>query len=196
MEIIHDAAPAAWLVDDADWWRAVTIGPAGFEAYARLRLIPDPTRPGQTENDVEIADDHPTDLAQILRLVELLTPWTTTPDDAHVALWDGWPWDDDLRRRWGRPAVENDVRSFHLMHGRLDELREWTSITGGDENPPAFIWPRDRAWCITLDVDPHWAGIGASRAAIDTLVGASHDASGWGLDIVETTRDADHPFFF
>jgi hypothetical protein len=35
---------------------------------------------------------------------------------------------------------------------------------------PAFIWPADRAWCVTNDVDPHWAGIAATAAAIDDLL--------------------------
>jgi hypothetical protein len=37
---------------------------------------------------------------------------------------------------------------------------------------PAFIWPADRRWCFTSDVDPHWAGIGGEAAAIDALIAA------------------------
>ena len=36
--------------------------------------------------------------------------------------------------------------------------------------PRAFIWPEDRAWCITQDVDPHWGRLGASVNAIDELL--------------------------
>jgi len=35
---------------------------------------------------------------------------------------------------------------------------------------PAFVWPADRAWCLTRDVDPHYAGIAASAAAIEELL--------------------------
>ena len=35
---------------------------------------------------------------------------------------------------------------------------------------PAFIWPEDRTWCVANDVDPPWAGIGASRDAIRELM--------------------------
>ena len=31
---------------------------------------------------------------------------------------------------------------------------------------PAVVWPADHPWIFTSDVDPHWAGIGASREAI------------------------------
>jgi hypothetical protein len=36
----------------------VNFGPPDFPAYARLRFIPDPTKPGQEEADASVADDH------------------------------------------------------------------------------------------------------------------------------------------
>lgn len=35
--------------------------------------------------------------------------------------------------------------------------------------PPTFVWPADHRWCYSSDVDPRWAGIGASAAAIEPL---------------------------
>ncbi len=54
---------------------------------------------------------------------------------------------------------------------------------------PAFIWPSDRAWCITADVDPHWAGIGADHAAIDMLLTESR------LDVVPVEANEKLPFY-
>lgn len=55
--------------------------------------------------------------------------------------------------------------------------------------PPAFIWPADRAWCITHDVDPHWAVIGADPAALDPLLTEPR------LDAVPTDSNDEPPFY-
>ena len=55
--------------------------------------------------------------------------------------------------------------------------------------PPAFIWPADRSWCVALDVDPHYAGIGARSEAIARLV--AHPA----LDAVEADPQEQQPSY-
>lgn len=43
LAVCSDLSPADWIVaSDIPWTRLVTIGPAGFAAYARGRFIPDP----------------------------------------------------------------------------------------------------------------------------------------------------------
>jgi hypothetical protein len=80
--------PADWIAaGDLPWHQLVTFGPAGFDAYARLRLLPDPVRPGQSENDVEAEDWRST---QLPRLYEMLATHTTTPDDCYFCAWDGY----------------------------------------------------------------------------------------------------------
>jgi len=54
---------------------------------------------------------------------------------------------------------------------------------------PAFIWPADRSWCVADDVDPHWAGIGADRSAIDQLLADPR------LDIVRADPREDPPHY-
>jgi hypothetical protein len=45
-----DLSAADWLTSSQlSWWQLVTLGPAGFTTYARLRFIPDPTYAGQAE---------------------------------------------------------------------------------------------------------------------------------------------------
>ncbi len=47
-----DLSAADWIAhSDLRWSQLVGFGPASFEAYARLRFLPDPVRPGQSEND-------------------------------------------------------------------------------------------------------------------------------------------------
>ncbi|HEX2893442.1 MAG TPA: hypothetical protein VHO29_05510 [Marmoricola sp.] len=90
-----DASVVDWITRSSwPWDRLVTFGPEGFDAYARLRVIPDP---------------------------------------------------------------EHEARA---------------------EDRPAFVWPADQAWCPAFDVDPHWAGVGSSAAAVEALLVEP------GLDVV------------
>lgn len=202
-----DLAAADWLVHSTlPWQRLVCFGPAGFAAYARLRLLPDPVRPGQSENDVA-AEDWRTD--QLPRLFELLATRTTTPDDCYFCVWEGFghaePFTDDDaaypgmdnpagRIGWAAarpglaptsgaspsvrqaPKVEVPNRAYWLFRGPLAEIGTWDTAEAWpghcrlDAAEPAFVWPVDRAWCVALDVDPHWAGIGGGRPLINQLI--------------------------
>ena len=68
------------------WEQLVTFGPAGFPAYGRLRLLPDPAYVGQSENDVDVAHS---ETAQLRVVLGTLTRHTRTPDDCYFCLWDG-----------------------------------------------------------------------------------------------------------
>jgi hypothetical protein len=58
-------SPADWIVQaQIPWEQLVHLGPPDFPAYARLPSIPDPAKPGQTEADIDLADDHPSDMQQ------------------------------------------------------------------------------------------------------------------------------------
>ena len=82
-----DLSAADWIAhSDLPWSQLVGFGPAGFDAYARLRFLPDPARPGQSENDVE-AEDWRTD--QLTGLFEVLAKHTTTPEDCYYCVWEG-----------------------------------------------------------------------------------------------------------
>jgi hypothetical protein len=190
-----DLSAADWLVASRlSWWRLVTFGPAGFAAYARLRFIPDPAYAGQAESDVEIEDDHPSDRAQFMTLVNLLAKYTTTPDDCYAAYWDGFGSQAFPRSVWHAPRMSVPNRDYVLLRGAAADL---TAAAGGwphqgDLSPahPAFAWPADRAWCVAADVDPHWAGIGASHAAIDELLVAA------GLDVVLADPGEEQPHYW
>ncbi|WP_410599223.1 hypothetical protein [Amycolatopsis sp. lyj-90] len=151
-----DLSAAAWLASsDLPWQRLVTFGPAGFDGYARLRFIPDPVFEGQSENDaVPGAPEH--ELLGVL--FEILGAETATPADCYFCVWDGY---GDVS---GNPKIVVPHRNYFLFSGQLEDAGFWG--TPG----PAFVWPADHAWCVTKDVDPHWAGIGATNAVLDRLV--------------------------
>ena len=100
----RDVSAADWVVrSDLPWARLVSFGPAGFEAYARLRFLPDPVRRGQREADAH-PDWRPPD--QAATLLTVLSGHTDTPDDCLVGLWDG------LGGPWPTP----EVPSFEVPH--------------------------------------------------------------------------------
>ena len=80
-----DLSAADWIVNsDRPWPQLVGFGPAGFDSYARLRFLPDPVRPGQSENEVQAEWR-----GQLPALFEVLAAHTTTPDDCFFCVWDG-----------------------------------------------------------------------------------------------------------
>jgi hypothetical protein len=63
-----------------------------------------------------------------------------------------------------------------IVHARIPGSNSLTDLDNWEETfgrvgsfPPAFAWPADHRWCFASDVDPHWAGIGADRAVINSL---------------------------
>lgn len=169
---MEDLSAAGWLASThADPLRLVTFGPAAFEAYGRLRYVPDPDEPGLCEADVLLPDDHPSDIEQARTVLRALAGHTQAAAQCFYCVWDGWvgsSLDPELVRG---PLVVLPHRQYVLFAGDLGEIEQWEQEFGGGEPcpPPAFVWPADHQWCFTSDVDPHWAGIGASAGAIESL---------------------------
>lgn len=181
-----DLGPAGWLLrSPVPWARLVGFGPDGFAAYARVRHLPDPVRPGQTEADHDLPYDRPSDLDRGRRALQVLAGFTSTPDDCWFAVWEGYGGSIEIP-----PAlplldlvddVHGSVRRYALLRGRLDDLQDWGRDVGdGLLVPPALAWPADHRWCLAADVDPHWMGVGAEEAAVAALLGTP------GLDVVRT----------
>lgn len=169
-----------WDVSPADWLVRVdgSMGPRGYDAYARLRFIPDPAYEGQSENDVQYgSEDDPSEIDQ-LRVVGRVLAHHTASVEWFFAHWDGWP--DTVRLDTATFCIPH--RRYFLYGGTARELDEWPTY------PPAMIWPADRAWFVAKDVDPHYAGIGGSAQAVDALLGAD-------LDIVRADFDAEQPAY-
>jgi hypothetical protein len=184
------AEPAAWICD-LTFLEATTFGPPGFEAYGRLRFLPDPTRPGQGENHVELPDGHLSDLDQARKAFAHLALHTTTAQRCYFCVWDGYAYERLPTGPGPHVKVNLPHRDHWLMEGPLAALQSWESGLGkgGPLVPPAIVWPADRAWIFVSDVDPHWAGIGASRAAITELLDDP------GLDVVTADPQDPQPFY-
>lgn len=168
-------APADWIVrSQTPWPQLATYGPACFEAYARLRFVPDPEFSGQRESDVMVPPHHPSEIELTRRALRYLATFTNTASECYFCVWDGYGGAAaDPAIRCG-PLMAIPERRYALFTGSLDDLERWEqTFTAHPAVAPAFVWPADRRWCFVSDVDPHWAGIGAERAAIDTLVAAA-----------------------
>ena len=146
-----DLWAAGWIMfSDRLWQQLVGFGPAGFRAYARLRFLPDPAYEGQSEDDVDVDEDAPTETAQLRAALETLTRHTRTPDDCYFCLWDGWGSDiegggnvfiADWQTRIVRPGpqvapafppsvlhgpkVDVPNRAYYLFRGSVTDFGDW-----------------------------------------------------------------------
>ncbi|RQO52772.1 hypothetical protein DBV08_00280 [Rhodococcus sp. KBW08] len=179
LRVCTDVLAADWLVgQDLPWYQLTARDPVGFPAYARLRFISDPTYEGQKEVDAASPaapltpedDGYLTESDQFKIVADILAPYASTPENCFFCLWDGWGWDvigDDL------PMVKIPNRDCWLFCGALADLGDWGSAVKMESyervQNPAFMWPADRVWCVTGDVDPHFAVIAGPAEAIDLL---------------------------
>lgn len=184
-----ETAGADWLgATGAPWWQVVGFGPPVFQAYARLRYVPDPAFPGQREAEVDRADDLPPDLQQALSALDVLHRYTRTPGDCWFAVWEGCS--ASLELPVGLPLFTLPHRAYGLLRGALPDLAGWEETVHTHlDAPPAFVWPDDRSWCFASDVDPHWAGVGGEQAAIDALLATP------GLDVVRADPGERQPAY-
>lgn len=183
---MEDLSAADWLVGaDVGWQRLVTFGPAGFEDYGRLRFVPDPDAPGLSEADVVILEDHPSDVDQTRTVLRALAAHTGTAAPYYYCVWDGYAGSFPDPELFRGPLVPLPHRKYALFAGDLDGIERWEEELGGGMAcpPPAFVWPADRRWCFTNDVDPHWAGIGGSVGAVEALIARTD------VDVVRASPD-------
>ncbi|MGC5259384.1 hypothetical protein ACPXCG_23850 [Gordonia sp. DT218] len=165
-----DQGPADWLKKHY-WSRFAVRGPQSFAQYARLRFTPDPQCDGQPYADLE-AVEGPAEIWQLGIIVDMLAQHTSTPQECFYAIWSGW---SGLNAH-GAATFAIPGRSYSLFRGTAHCLPHDPTYPYADETKdwqlpiPTLIWPSDHAWFITNDLDPHFATIGASEAAIATLL--------------------------
>lgn len=180
VERARDLAAARWLTQSGvPEELLVSAGPGGYEAYARLRLIPDPDRPDQLESEAVAGTGGLSDIGKMRRALLSLATFTSTPESVYFGVWDGYS-DVRLPPALSRgPLLKLASREYAVLHGRLEDIGGWERLLGTESDlPPALVWPEDRRWCVVCDVDAHWAGIAATREAVDRL--RADD----GLDVV------------
>ncbi|KAA1422432.1 hypothetical protein FE697_014900 [Mumia zhuanghuii] len=117
---LSDVGPADWITSaDAPWFDLVTFGPPGFDAYLRL---------------VRTDDDD-----QLLRaLCGVLARHTTTPDDAHFCLWDGYGTLDGGRSSYAIDPDDPRLDTDPLGGTREERARRLLSSLPEERYPAAF----------------------------------------------------------
>ena len=131
LTLCSDLGVADWLVrSGTDAEQLINFGPSGFEAYARLRFIPDPSHPGQSEADVVVEAAHLSDIAQTQRALRILGRFSGSPSDWYFCVWDGFS-DVELHQRIRRPPsrrTNRGVRSSPCL-AKLDHGSSRTNQT-------------------------------------------------------------------
>jgi hypothetical protein len=159
---LFDLSPADWFAarpyDEFRWGVLVGLGPAGFDAYARLMFEAEVTNEPARATFREILSQH-----------------TSTPDVCYFGLWEGYGGDPPLPpagphfsvRTWIDEADRNvSMREYHLYGGNLADDSEF----GGLNNEPHMVWPADHAWFVACDVDQDWIGVGGTQDLVDELL--------------------------
>lgn len=195
LEQPKDMSPADWIISAAEtdgWAKIAVSGPGGFSNYVRLLFVPDPSFPGQRENDVDFNRSGPSmpERRQLRSAIRVLDDHTTTPGAYYFAIWVG---NADIEMPSPESIFSIPNRDYFLLYGQLDLVASRSMATfpldPGSLPDPAFIWPSDRSWVIANDVDPHFATIGASAEAIDCLLRNGQ------IDTVRYGRDTDPPHY-
>lgn len=194
LRVCVDVSPADWITRSDDPWNVLALfGPPGFEAYARVRFVPDPkgTHQGYPQADPAEPAYAGGERVIVARTCTVLAAATHSSDECYFAIWAGYG--RVVSPLPGGPRMHIPNRDYHLYVGTLADIEEWEAWTPGSPdlfaNPPALVWPVDHAWCLASDTDPHWAGIGADAATIRTLTTRDD------IDIVPADRYDHQPFY-
>jgi hypothetical protein len=169
-----DSSLADWFARrDEPWEELVTMGPAGFGSYARVRYL---------------EEDRISQRVLFTRLRVHLAGWTKTPGDCFHGLWAGavsGMYGDPARgiSPWfpasvlAGPKVGVPNREYMLFRGHLDEVGHWgatdpTTGSSKDEELPAphLLWPADHRWFVATDVDSDFSWVGGSRGLVDAVI--------------------------
>ena len=132
-------------------------------------------------------------------LIDVLAPATGGQDCFH-ALWEGWGWvdgsgvkvltltDDGGVERgpaiepgvsteiWARPRLRLPHRDYQLFRGPLRAALDmgWEGSPGGFEpQSPSLLWPADRSWCMSTEIDFDSTLVGGSAELVTAVLTAS-----------------------
>jgi hypothetical protein len=142
-----DSSLADWFARrDEPWGELVTMGPAGFESYARVRYL---------------QEDRISQRVLFARLRVHLAGRTNTPDDCFHGLWAGavYRMHED-RARGISPWFPGSVLTGPKV--RIPN-REYLPA-------PHLLWPADHRWFVATDVDSDFTWVGGSQGLIDAVI--------------------------
>lgn len=124
-------------------------------------------------------------------LRDVLTEYTSTPDQVWFAVWEGF---GGLKLRpggtvtlsWGRKGKQREVhrpplrpppgptfqlpnRAYYLLSGPIEGIGE-SMCEGSMWQSANLWWPNDRAWCVATEIDFSWTYIAGSSALVEALI--------------------------
>lgn len=157
----------SWIAELPDPWdQLVTYGPSQFEAHVFV-------------NHLEVDDIRQRRLLE--RLTPILESATMTPDMCFHALWSG-SVTERQRDRIGacdEPNLSLPNRNYFVFEGPLKSAGDWGIVSGLPEvgaellPGPHLMWPVDRSWFYTCDVDAEMVGLSGSKLLIESVSGLS-----------------------
>jgi hypothetical protein len=185
----RDLSAADWIVQsDLPWGRLVSFGPAGFDSYARLRFLPDPVRPGQSENDA----DHDGRPDQLPTLVEVLATHTATPHDCYFCVWDGFGDARHSDAQAGGSSGRSRPPAWYVDPESADALPRQTGAKPGyapfpkgspsTPQPPKVVVPNRAFWLFRGPLTDIGSWDTAQDWPADYRLGAAEPAFIWPPD--------------
>ena len=171
----ESTAPAEWLLGRDDWWDLIRFGPSRFECYVRIAFE---ANDGRTQMPASPEDEEPA----LRQAITLLAEHTSTPDNAVVAIWEGWTQGPEPRA----PELAIPNRRMLLFTGPLALMRDAPALAwdhrGRVLQEPHLVWPDDRSWVLACEVDEEVEfTVACDSAAASALL----DAFGSGARTVE-----------
>jgi hypothetical protein len=135
-------------------WNAITGSPAVTDSAGEWRGG-DP-RPGSLAPSALVA------------LIDVLAPAAVGQDCFH-ALWEGWGWVD------ARASMHLPHRAYLLFRGPLPAALDMGWRPSADQfwpQSPSLIWPADRSWCVSTEVDFDSTLVGGPADLIEAVLAA------------------------
>lgn len=128
--------------------------------------------------DGELPLDH------FVRLADLLSAHTATPEELLFAFWDGYggftgqnykmvgsqmvPTGTSVPTEFvDGPRIRAPNRDYLLATGSARDVPELIDTDGG--NVPNMWWPADRSWFVATEIDFAWTYVGGSTQAIEAI---------------------------
>lgn len=102
-------------------------------------------------------------------LVEVLTPFTSTPEHCSFCVWDGYGF-EELQR-----STAPRAKFFHVhlvFEGEIESALQFI-WDGFCDQPPNMWWPEDRAWFVATEIDECATYVGGSKQAVEAVLAHS-----------------------
>jgi len=125
----------------------------------------------------------------LARLCGILLNHTTTPHSCFFSLWDGYGTAPN------RPAAEllhHPDRDYAVFAGPLADLSDSELAPSPfDVQSPNLIWPADKAWFVSTEIDFDSTLVGCPEALAEQLL-SDHSLETWSIGVDESLAvDAD-----